>query len=103
MRTLSVPPLSSAVLPIHFAYNDDAEGVHHLTEVTLAAMPNGKLQERYNPTIDDGVWLAGRNAPTLGEDFRVRISFDRLKEKASWRVQTITYDEEKQECTGAWR
>ena len=88
---------------IHFMYHDDEEGAHHLREVTIAAIPNGKLQERYNPTVDDGIWLAGRNAPTLGEDFRVRVSFDRLKGKASWRIQTLTYDQEKQECLGSWQ
>ena len=76
---------------IHFRYDDDHLGRHHLREVTIAAIPNGKLQEKYNPTVDDGIWLAGRNAPTLGEDFRVRVSFMRLKAKASWRVQTLTY------------
>ena len=76
---------------IHFRYDDDHLGRHHLREVTIAAIPNGKLQERYNPTVDNGIWLAGRNAPTLGEDFRVRVGFSRLKAKASWRVQTLTY------------
>lgn len=88
---------------IHFMYRDDDEGAHHLREATIAAIPNGKLQERYNPTVDDGIWLAGRNAPTLGEDFRVRVSFGRLKGKASWRIQVLTYDQEKQECPGSWQ
>ena len=88
---------------VHFMYKDDNEGIHHLHEVTIAAIPNGKLQNIYNPSADDGIWLAGRNAPTLGEDFRVRVSFNRLKNKASWRVQTVTYDQNKQECNGSWR
>ena len=88
---------------IHFSYDDDLLGHHYLHEVTMAAIPNGKLQERYNPTVDDGIWLAGRNAPTLGEDFRVRVGFSRLKAKASWRVQRLTYDEARQECIGSWQ
>lgn len=88
---------------IHFTYHDDKEGRHHLTEVTLAAIPSGRLQERYNPTADDGIWLAGRNAPTRGEDFRVRVGFHKLRRKASWRVQTLIYNHEKQECTGPWQ
>jgi hypothetical protein len=47
------------------------------------------LQDRYNPNPKDSIWIAGRNAPTLGEEFRVRLSFHRLKEKANWRVQSI--------------
>ena len=89
---------------VHFMYYDDPEGNHHLTEVTLAVIPNGKLQEKYNPTADDGIWLAGRNAPTLGEDFRVRVSFNRLKKKAAWRVQTISYNQQKKrECEASWQ
>ncbi|MCS6940704.1 MAG: SfiI family type II restriction endonuclease [Roseiflexus sp.] len=52
-------------------------------------MPNGILQDRYNPNSEKTIWLAGRNAPSLGEEFRVRLSFARLKQKASWRVQEI--------------
>ncbi|QTA81163.1 Restriction endonuclease type II [Desulfonema limicola] len=88
---------------VHFMYNDDSDGVHHLHEVTIAAIPNGRLQDRYNPTAKDGIWLAGRNAPTLGEDFRVRVSFIRLKSKAAWRVQKLSYDESKMECIGSWQ
>lgn len=88
---------------IHFMYHDTREGIHCLKEVTMAAIPNGKLQNKYNPTIDDGIWIAGRNAPTLGEDFRVRVSFRNLKAKASWRVQTLIYDPAQQESLGSWQ
>lgn len=88
---------------IHFMYDDDDNGIHHLREVTIAAIPNGKLQDRYNPNADDGIWLAGRNAPTLGEDFRVRVSFSKLKDKASWRIQALTYDKDRKECMGVWQ
>lgn len=88
---------------IHFMYDDDTTGIHRLREVTLAAIPNGKLQERYNPNADNGFWLAGRNAPTLGEDFRVRVSFKKLKDKANWRIQTLTYNQNEGEVKGAWQ
>lgn len=84
-------------------YHDDNNGTHHLSEVTIAVIPNGKLQATYNPTVDDEFWLAGRNAPKLGEDFRVRVGFDKLKDKASWRVQKLIYDPIKKECTGSWQ
>ncbi|MBX7237279.1 MAG: BglI family type II restriction endonuclease [Caldilineales bacterium] len=67
----------------------DQEGRHHLESMTVAALPNGLLQENYNPSPLDSIWLVGRNAPTLGEEFRVRLSFARLKKKANWRVQRI--------------
>lgn len=61
-----------------------------LQSITIAALPNGFLQERYNPNVTDTIFVAGRNAPTLGEEFRVRLSFSRLKSKAQWRVQQIS-------------
>lgn len=87
---------------IHFMY-DDVNDSHRLREVTIAALPNGMLQSRYNPTVEDGIWLAGRNAPTRGEDFRVRLAFSKLKEKAVWRVQTISYDENSNVRAGSWQ
>ena len=87
---------------VYFLYEDEAD-IHHLREVKIAAIPNGRLQNRYNPTVNDGIWLAGRNAPTHGEDFRVRVSFAKLKEKALWRVQVINYDEITEECKGKWQ
>ncbi len=76
---------------LHYCYKDDALGNHFLETVTLAAVPNGILQDKYNPDAEDTIWVAGRNAPTLGEDFRVRLSFSRLKQKKHWRVQHIHY------------
>jgi len=87
---------------IHFMY-DDNEGIHRLREVTIVVVPNGKLQDKYNPSTGDGIWLAGRNALTLGEDFRVRVSFSKLKLKENWCIQTITYDQVKEECKGTWQ
>lgn len=68
---------------------DEASQVNALDSITVAALPNGLLQEAYNPNVDDTIWIAGRNAPTRGEEFRVRLSFARLRRKAAWRVQQI--------------
>ena len=71
-------------------YNyQELTGVNVLKSITIAAVPNGMLQDRYNPSAHNTIWIAGRNAPTLGEEFRVRLSFSRLKQKANWRVQKI--------------
>jgi len=74
---------------IFVKYNYEEGAGNILKSITVAAVPNGMLQDRYNPTTQDTIWIAGRNAPTLGEEFRVRLSFHRLKEKSSWRVQRI--------------
>ena len=91
-------PLPAKRQPCHGTGTTDC-----LKEVTIAAIPNGMLQEKYNPTTEDNIWLAGRNAPSLGEDFRVRLSFAKLKAKAGWRVQVVNYDEAKNESSGSWQ
>lgn len=75
---------------IFVKYNyDEEQGSNELRSITIAAVPNGILQDRYNPSFDDGIWLAGRNAPSRGEAFRVRLSFSKLSKKCRWRVQKI--------------
>ena len=76
-----------------YIYEDIQGGGQELKRIIVSCIPNGLLQDRYNPTVDDGIWLAGRNAPTLGEDFRVRLSYQRLAAKAEWRVQEIPLPE----------
>lgn len=68
-------------------------GSHNLERIIVACIPNGRLQQRYNPNAEDTIWLAGRNAPTRGEDFRVRLSFQRLRDKAHWRVRELPSDD----------
>jgi hypothetical protein len=71
-----------------YVYEESTAG-QELRRVIVSCIPNGLLQDRYNPNANDGIWLAGRNAPTLGEDFRVRLSFERLSARSPWRVQEI--------------
>ena len=72
-----------------YVYADREEGGYDLKKIILACIPNGQLQERYNPIPESTIWRAGRHSPKRGEDFRVRLSFSRLKEKSSWRVRYI--------------
>ena len=73
---------------VKFVYGESG-GAYALNRIIAACIPNGKLQAKYNPRHDDTIWLAGRNAPTLGEDFRVRLDFRRLRAKADWRVREV--------------
>ncbi|MDX2040755.1 MAG: BglI family type II restriction endonuclease [Acidobacteriota bacterium] len=81
-------PYITTTLFVKYNY-EESESAISLRSITVAALPNGLLQEKYNPSSTDTIWLAGRNAPSLGEEFRVRLSFDRLKDKSAWRVQKI--------------
>lgn len=73
---------------VKYNYKEKQRG-NALETITLACVPNGLLQQKYNPNHQDTIWKAGRNAPSRGEEFRVRLSFVRLKQKADWRVQII--------------
>ncbi len=93
--------VNSTVVLLHYCYADS--NAHYLSQVTLCAVPNGNLQSRYNPTADDIIWLAGRDAPTLGEDFRVRLSFSRLQSKQPWRVQRVRYEPATRAIVASWQ
>lgn len=67
----------------------EIEGNNLLSSITIAALPNGMLQDRYNPSPEDTIFRAGRNAPSLGEEFRVRLKFESLAARANWRVQKM--------------
>lgn len=84
--------LTTTIL-VKYNYRDD-EDERVLSSIIVACVPNGYLQDKYNPNADDTIWLSGRDAPTLGEDFRVRLSFEKLRGKARWRVQTIDLQNE---------
>jgi hypothetical protein len=90
-KILTIRGTSYITTTIFVKYNyKEIDGVHNeLKSITLAAVPNGLLQEKYNPSPDNTIWIAGRNAPSRGEAFRVRLSFHRLAAKAGWRVQKI--------------
>jgi len=89
--TLNNEQFLTTTMFVKYAYNNSA-GKNILKHITIAAVPNGMLQDRYNPNERDTIWRAGRNAPSLGEEFRVRLSFQLLESKARWRVQRIPMD-----------
>ena len=64
-------------------------GAKQLRNIKIASLPNGMLQNLYNPTHADTIFLVGPDSPARGEEFRTRLSFPLLRAKASWRVQTI--------------
>ncbi|MFQ5613969.1 MAG: BglI family type II restriction endonuclease [Anaerolineae bacterium] len=89
-KILTVRDTSYITTTIFVKYNyEEIDSRNELKSITVAAVPNGLLQGRYNPTPQDTIWIAGRNAPSRGEAFRVRLSFSRLTAKAAWRVQKI--------------
>ena len=49
-----------------YVYSESASGHYQLERIIVAGIPNGKLQNSYNPTPDDTIWRAGRHAPSRG-------------------------------------
>jgi len=94
-------PFITTTLLAHYHY-EDQNNKYKLKQLTLASIPNGILQDRYNPNSHDTIWIVGRNAPSRGEEFRVRLSFHRLKLKALWRVQTVEYNSDDRTIRSKW-
>lgn len=98
----------STILLAHYHYDSAHSGSgkdippYKLLKLTLSAIPSGLLQDKYNPDASDSIWLVGRNAPSRGEEFRVRLSFRALRAKERWRVQELRYDQGSGHVTGDW-
>lgn len=89
-KVLTTPDYDMLTTTVFVKYNyRSAEEQNDLVSISVTALPNGFLQQVYNPDPQHTIWLAGRDAPTLGEQFRVRISLRRLKQLRNWRVQYI--------------
>ncbi|MCI0561895.1 MAG: SfiI family type II restriction endonuclease [Nitrososphaera sp.] len=107
-ETYAAETYLTTILLAHYHYEAASSGSgkdlppYRLIKLTLAAIPNGQLQARYNPDPSDSIWMAGRNAPTLGEDFRVRLSFRALRSKEQWRVQELTFDAKNKSVATNW-
>jgi hypothetical protein len=74
---------------VKYDYEVDQQGNNTLNNIFIVCLPNGILQAKYNLDAQRSIWNVGRHAPTLGEEFRVRISLKKLKSLAKWRVQRI--------------
>ena len=52
----------------HYFY-EEHDNKYLLKQLTLAAIPNGMLQEQYNPNPEDSIWLVGRQKAAGFHDF----------------------------------
>lgn len=85
---LKSQPYITTTIFVKYNYVENQEE-QVLRSITVAALPNGLLQDKYNPNVSTSIWLVGRNSPARGEGFRVRLDLAKLKQKANWRVQRI--------------
>jgi HK97 family phage prohead protease len=80
---------STIFVKYHYRNIPGQNDLHTLLQIIVSALPNGFLQARYNPSPSIHIWNVGPQAPTLGEDFRARLSFARLSARCPWRRQVI--------------
>lgn len=79
--------LLTVTIFVKYVYTPSNEKGLDLGEIVVACVPNGLLQEHYNPSPEKkSFWRAGRNAPSLGEEFRVRVNLKALAQADAWRV-----------------
>jgi len=85
----------STTIFVKYVYCQPDASTLNLDRIIVAGLPNGMLQNKYNPTANDGIWNVGPNAPSRGEGFRTRISISKLRQKMAWRVQQISFAEKR--------
>lgn len=73
---------------VKYHYRDVA-GVLELSVVSVVSLPHAFLQDVYNPNAGDRIWNVGPDSPARGENFRTRVNFTLLRQKAAWRVQQM--------------
>jgi len=79
--------LLTVTIFVKYVYTPSSEKGLNLKEIVVACVPNGLLQEQYNPSPEkESFWRAGRNAPSRGEEFRVRVNLKALAQADDWRV-----------------
>jgi hypothetical protein len=91
VATLKGLPFLTTTIFVKYVYRK-VGGANVLKKIVIACVPNGMLQDIYNPTAADTIWAGGPNSTKRKEAFRTRLSFARLKAKANWRVQSILID-----------
>jgi len=74
---------------VKYVYSDPQQNSEVLTKIYVIALPNGILQDIYNPNSNVTIWNKGPHSIKRQESFRVRISFKKLKNRSKWRVQEI--------------
>jgi hypothetical protein len=75
--------LTTTIL-VKYVYEEAESGENSIDEVIIAGVPNGLLQDEYNPNVDDNIWDAGPN--DREQNFRTRLNFERLENENPLRV-----------------
>jgi hypothetical protein len=86
-------PYLATTIFVHYHYREKEE-VRTLRQIIVAGLPNGQLEANYVSDPDNTIWRVGPDAPTRGEAQRARLSFSKLAERKTWRVQRISFNDD---------
>jgi Type II restriction enzyme SfiI len=97
----------TTVVLVHFFYHDtDVSTVgkyRSLDSIFALAIPHQRLKDIYNPDADTTIFGQGKHSPALGEEPRIRVYFDLLREACPWRLQELRYSDTGGYTEPAWR
>jgi hypothetical protein len=75
----------------HRALSKEGPRFRELLSIFIMLVPHARLKPKYNPSAANTFFGRGKDAPTLGEDPRIRIYFSRLRQACPWRLQELRY------------
>ena len=82
--------LRTVTIIVKYIYGErESESGFTLKKIVGVCLPNGQLQEKYNPDAQHTIWGPGKDAPTRREEFRARVKLRELKKITPWRVYEI--------------
>jgi Type II restriction enzyme SfiI len=85
----------TTLILVHFYYHDTdvtSTGKYRSLDAIYAlAIPHQLLKPKYNPDPDTTFFGQGKHSPARGEEPRIRVYFNRLREACPWRLQELRY------------
>ncbi len=91
---------------VHFHYrtlNQSGPRYRELLAIYVMLLPHQRFKPKYNPTADLTFFGRGKDAPTLGENPRIRVYFSRLRRACPWRLQKLEYGRADGYTEPAWQ
>jgi hypothetical protein len=91
---------------VHFFYeklNRKKPPFRKLKSIFLLALPHANLKHIYNPDPKTTFFGQGKHSPSLKEEPRIRVYFNRLREMQPWRLQELSYEDGSSYTVPRWR
>ncbi len=105
MDNATLVAVTTSVL-VHFHYRTlpgNGPRFRELLALYVILLPHQRLKTKYNPNPQTTFFGRGKDAPTLGENPRIRVYFARLREACPWRLQQLRYERADGYTVPAWQ